>query len=97
MHKSAIAVLALAAPFILGSTLAMASDDDARCTSAPSSEWHSVDETRTAAEALGYKDIRKIEVEGSCYEAYAFDKDGRRVEIYIDPVSLKIVRTKDKS
>ncbi len=90
------ATTAIAASLALGSTMAIAGDD-ARCASAPRSEWRSIDDVRTAAEALGYKDVRKIEAEDGCFEAYAFDKDGRRVEIYRDPVSLNIVRVKDKS
>ena len=96
MTKIAIAGMLIAAPIILGATTVHASDDVA-CTSAPQAEWRSLDDVKTAAEALGYKDVRKVEVEDRCYEAYAFDKDGRRVEIYFDPVSLKIVRVKDKS
>jgi len=90
------ATMAIATSLAFGSTMAIASDD-ARCTSAPFSEWRSINDARAAAEALGYKDVRKMEAEDGCYEAHAFDKDNRRVEIYMDPISLKIVRVKDKS
>lgn len=41
----------------------------------------------------GYK-INKFKVtKGNCYEIYGFDKDGRKVEIYHDPVSGKAVKT----
>ncbi len=91
--KSVTAALTLVA--LAGTTLpANASDDN--CTSAPSAEWRTKDEATAAADALGYK-VSRMKVEDSCYEAYAHDKDGRRVEIYIDPMTLKVVRVKDKS
>ena len=31
--------------------------------------------------------------EGNCYEIYGFDKDGKKVEIYFDPVSGKPVKS----
>lgn len=95
MKNSVLLALAIAAPLAFGSTVAVASDEN--CTSAPRSEWRSMDDVKTAVEKLGYKDVRKIEAEDGCYEAYAFDKNGRRVELYIDPVNLKIVRVKGKS
>ncbi len=97
MRNLTIASMAIVASLAFAPTMAAAGDDDARCSQAPQSEWRSIDDARAAAEALGYKDVRKMEAEDGCYEAYAFDKDNRRVEIYMDPVSLKIVRVKDKS
>ena len=94
MKNSAFLAIAVASPLVLGSTVTLASEDEI-CTSAPRSDWRSVDDVRAAAEALGYKDIRRVKVDDGCYEAYASDKDGRRVEVYFDPVSLKIVRVED--
>jgi hypothetical protein len=39
----------------------------------------------------GYE-IKKFKVTGgNCYEIYGYDKDKRKVEIYFDPVSGKVV------
>ncbi len=74
----------------------MASPDDARCGASAAGAWKSTDEVRAAMEAKGYR-VRRIEEEHGCYEAYAFDKDGRRYELYIHPVTLEVVRVKRKS
>lgn len=62
------------------------------CTMAPSSEWRSQDDARAAATALGYEVVR-VKVEDGCYELYA-RKDGRKLEVYMDPVKLTVVREK---
>jgi len=95
MNKFTAVALTLASTLIVGTSIAAASGE--YCTSAPRSQWRSIDDVRVAVEALGYKNVRKIEIDDSCFEAYAFDKDGRRVEVYVDPVSLKVVRVKNKS
>jgi len=88
-HKAAVAAAVLLFPLS-----AQASDD--HCTSAERSTWRTHDDVAAAGAALGYQ-ISRVEVEGTCYEAYARDDSGRRLEIYFDPTSLKIVRIKDKS
>ncbi len=97
MKKLTFASMAILASLAFAPNMAAASDDDVRCGQTSQSQWRTMDDARAAAEALGYKNIRKMEMEDGCYEAYAFDKDNRRVEIYMDPVSLKIVRVKVKS
>lgn len=86
----------VAAGLVAGSsTVAFASSD--YCASAPRAQWRSMADAKAAVEALGYKQVRKIEADDGCYEAYALDKDGRRVEIYLDPVHLKVVKVEGKS
>ncbi len=52
------------------------------------------DTFRKRVEAQGYE-IKKFKVSsGRCYEIYGFDKGGKRVEIYFDPVSAAILETK---
>ena len=49
--------------------------------------------TALALKEQGYK-INKFKVtKGNCYEIYGLDKDGRKVEIYHDPVSGKAVKS----
>jgi hypothetical protein len=57
----------------------------------PRSKWMSMDQARASVTKMGYK-VRKVEVDDGCYEAYAIDGDGRRMEIYINPVTAAIVK-----
>lgn len=42
---------------------------------------------------LGYSNIREIEREGGHYEVEATDKDGQRVELYVDAFTGKVLRS----
>lgn len=68
---------------------ALASD---YCTMAPSNEWRSQEEAKYAAAALGYE-VAQMKVSDNCYEVYA-RKDGKKLEVYLDPVKLTVVREK---
>lgn len=47
------------------------------------------DDIKQALTAQGYE-VRKIEEEDGCYEAYAL-KDGKKFEIYINPTTGDVV------
>lgn len=80
----------LALALLLGSTSALAAT---QCTTADKSTWQDPDKFQAQLKEQGYK-INKFKVtKGNCYEIYGFDKDGRKVEIYHDPVSGKAVKT----
>ena len=64
------------------------------CTSAPMEKWMKPEQVEKLLTERGYQ-VRKVKVEDSCLEAFAM-KDGRRMEIYLDPVSGKIVKIKEK-
>ena len=62
------------------------------CTTAPRSEWLPEDEMRLLATHRGYR-IRTFKIaNGSCYEIYGFDREGRIVEAYFNPVTSRLVR-----
>ncbi len=67
--------------------------DSVDCGSAPKSEWMSVEAVAAKFEADGYK-VREVKVEDSCYEVYAIDKTGARVETYINPATAAVVETR---
>ncbi|MGE7991242.1 PepSY domain-containing protein [Pseudomonas sp. NPDC089554] len=80
----------LALALMLGSASASAAT---QCTTADRSTWQDPDAFQAQLKEQGYK-INKFKVtKGNCYEIYGFDKDGRKVEIYHDPVSGKAVKT----
>lgn len=93
--NSTILATALVTSLAFSAGLAQASDDD-YCSRAPHSEWRTSDDAKAAAEAQGYQ-VSQVKVEDNCYEIYAREKGGRRMELYVDPVTLKIVKSKSKS
>jgi len=63
------------------------------CTSEPKSKWMSEADFKKKVEADGYK-ISKFKQPGTCYEIYGTNKDGKKVEIYFNPVDGSIVKEK---
>jgi hypothetical protein len=66
------------------------------CTSEPRSKWMERKSIRDQVEALGYKVI-EIEVENGCYAIEVRDKNGKELDLYLDPVTGKIVRREEDS
>ncbi|MBK1624394.1 PepSY domain-containing protein [Afifella marina] len=64
--------------------------DDARCN-APMAERQPREALQQQLETKGWE-VRQIKTEDGCYEAYAIDDQGKRVEAYFDPKTLKMVR-----
>ncbi len=77
------------------SSPAFASDDNAKC-GAVSGEWMSRDAAKAKVVEQGFE-ARRIKREDGCYEIYAIGKNGARVELYLNPVTGEIVRSKIKS
>jgi hypothetical protein len=61
------------------------------CTEQPKDKWMSEEAFRKKVEEQGYK-ISKFKQPGSCYEIYGTNKDGKKVEIYFNPVDASIVK-----
>ncbi|MEX5351570.1 PepSY domain-containing protein [Pseudomonas juntendi] len=80
----------IAVGLLLASSAAFATT---KCTTADKSTWQDQEKFQAQLKEQGYR-INKFKVtEGNCYEIYGFDKDGRKVEIYHDPVTGKAVKT----
>jgi len=62
-----------------------------RCTSEPKGKWISESDMKAKIASLGYQTKVFKVTKGNCYEIYGFDKAGKRVEIYFDPVTGGIV------
>ncbi len=69
---------------------ALASTYKGECTNQPQSKWMSTADTKTRIQAQGYT-VGKIKTAGSCYEVYAKDKDGKKVELFVNPVDASVV------
>ena len=65
---------------------ALASEKD--CTGEPKANWQTEKQIQSSLERQGYT-VRRIKTEGSCYEAKATGKDGRKVELIVNPVDGK--------
>ncbi|MBI1205155.1 MAG: PepSY domain-containing protein [Rhodopseudomonas sp.] len=75
---------------MLAATPAEAGSFGKACTAAPQSQWLSIDALQAKVEAQGYK-VRNAKLKKACGEIYATDKDGQRVELFVDPTSGAIV------
>lgn len=59
-------------------------EEDQNCTQAAKDKWLSEDVIKEKAKAAGL-DVRRVKVEGSCYEVYAVDAKGAKVEALFNP------------
>lgn len=65
------------------------------CTDEPKDKWMTEEAFKKKTESLGYK-IDKFKQPGSCYEIYGVNKDGKKVEVYFNPVDGSIIKEKMK-
>jgi len=84
-----IVTLLIASSLAIAAGYALASDEDER-TATPGDNWLTVPQITEKLTSEGY-DVRGIEVEDSGYEVYALDKDGKRVESYVDPLTGELL------
>ena len=75
---------------VIAPAAAFASQD---CPNVPRDQWMSDAAITEKAKGMGY-DVRSIKVEDGCLEAYAMDKDGKRVEVYFHPGTGDVLRVK---
>ena len=62
----------------------------ATCNSGPQSGWQSEDLLKKKLTDQGWQ-IRRVKIDGGCYEVYAFDKNGDRVNAYYHPVTFALI------
>jgi hypothetical protein len=65
----------------------------ATCDSGPREKWQPQDKLEKQLVDKGWK-VRRIKEDGGCYEVYATDDKGERVEAYFHPLTLESVPTK---
>jgi hypothetical protein len=65
----------------------------ATCDSGPKEGWQP--QAKLEKQLVEKKwQVRRIKVDGGCYEVYAMNEKGERVEAYFHPVTLEPVPTK---
>jgi hypothetical protein len=85
-----LALIFLTAVMLGAAATAAAGSLGRPCTTAPQTKWLSLEVLQTKVEALGYK-VQKAKLKNACGEIYALDKNGARVELFVDPTSGEIV------
>jgi len=84
--KEAIGRLCTAAGLIL-MTSGVYATGFATCESGPREGWQAEDKLATALKEKDWQ-VRRIKEDGGCYEVYALDEKGQRVEVYFHPRTL---------
>lgn len=82
--------LILAALLAVSATAVQAEGLGKPCTTEPESKWLKIDAIEKIVTEHGYK-VAKSKMKNSCVEVYARDKDGKRVELFIDPATGNMV------
>ena len=85
-----ITLAAAASVIALGATGAHAGTLGRPCTSAAESQYLTPGQLQAKAEAQGYT-VRRVKVAEACGEIYALDKDGAKVELFVDPTNGNII------
>jgi hypothetical protein len=67
----------------------------ATCDSGPESGWQSQEKLTRMLVDKGWT-VRRIKIDGGCYEAYVITDKGERQEAYFHPVTLAPVPTKPR-
>lgn len=94
MTRFTITLAAAALGLAAASVAANAGSYAAGCTKEPSSAWKAVDTSASKAATMGYQ-VSKTKISGTCHEIYAM-KDGRKVEMFFNPVTNDLVHTQAK-
>ena len=87
------ALLAAAALLLAGT--GAAATGLATCDSGPKEGWQPQAKLEQMLKDKGWT-VRRIKEDGGCYEVYALDDKGQRVEAYFHPVTLAPVPTKPR-
>jgi hypothetical protein len=65
----------------------------ATCESGPPSGWQPIAKLEKLLTDAKWQ-VRRIKIDGGCYEVYGFNDKGERVEAYFHPVTLQPVPVK---
>jgi hypothetical protein len=70
-----------------------ASADRLKCDYHPRDKWISIEAVIGKMEAMSYR-VRSIEADDGCWEVKAFDRNGAKVKMLLDPATGEPVRTR---
>lgn len=84
-------IAALFSVLMVSASVSFAGPD---CTKEPKDKWQNADTFQKDRVAEGYK-IKKFKItSGNCYEIYGWNKEGKKIEIYFNPVDGSKVKEK---
>jgi hypothetical protein len=92
MHRNNPAAALAAAALAFTAVQVAGATGLATCDSGPQDGWQSQEKLTASLKEKGWE-IRNVKVDGGCYEVYAIDDKGERVEAYFHPVTLERVQT----
>jgi len=92
MNKHSLHALAAAA---LALSTSAGATGLATCDSGDRKDWKPKAELVRQLETQGWK-VRNVKVDGGCYEVYALNDKGKRVEAYFHPKTLAPVPTRQR-
>jgi hypothetical protein len=95
MHRNIPAAALAAATLAIAFAQAAGATGLATCDSGPQEGWQSQEKLTASLKEKGWE-IRNVKVDGGCYEVYAIDDKGERVEAYFHPVTLERVQTAEE-
>jgi len=95
MHRNIPAAALAAAAIAIASVQGAGATGLATCDSGPQDGWQPQEKLAAALKEKGWQ-IRNVKVDGGCYEVYALDDKGERVEAYFHPVTLERVTTAEE-
>lgn len=72
--------------------LPLAAHASPKCTAEPRGKWMSQEAMTSRIKALGFT-FKELEVTGSCYEIYGKNAEGKKAEVYFNPVTGDIVKS----
>ncbi len=85
ISAAALAATLAVTPLTIASATGLAT-----CDSGSPDTWQSQEKLTAMLKEKGWE-IRNVKVDGGCYEVYALDDKGKRVEAYFHPVTLERV------
>jgi hypothetical protein len=74
---------------MLGSSAVLASDDD--YCNVPVADWQPREALQKKLEGDGWQ-VRRIKSDDGCYEVYAIDDQGRRIEAAYNPKTFEMMK-----
>ena len=92
IRSQAVASFATVAVLLAGASAAHATGL-ATCDSGPRDQWQPQAKLEQMLKDKGWQ-VRRVKEDGGCYEVYALDDKGQRVEAYFHPLTLAPVPTR---
>lgn len=68
---------------------------DPTCTNEPESSWIPFGQAKQQVQDMGYKVKKFKKTKTGCYELYGYNAEGKRTEIYFNPVDMSKVKEEE--